>query len=78
MIAAKVGQAVGGMASAVRGFALGPCGHPGCTKRATEGEAFRLRTPKGARYRTRLTWFFRCDKPEHSHWKAIGYRGVGR
>jgi len=51
-----------------------PCGHKGCTQPATEGERFRLKTPRGSRYRTRFVWFYRCDQHEHSHWKAIGFR----
>jgi hypothetical protein len=70
----KAGQAVGGLQRVVIGvFVTEPCGHERCTRHATEGEAFRLRTPPGARYKTKLTWFWRCDKHHHSHWKQIGF-----
>ena len=76
--AEAVGRVVGGMASAGRWFdpEYAPqCGHAGCTKPATETESFRLRTPSGSRYKTKLTHFHRCDEHEHSHWTDIGFDG---
>jgi hypothetical protein len=49
------------------------CGHRGCKSPATESEAFRLKTPPGSRYKTKLTWFHRCERHEHSHLRKIGY-----
>ena len=75
----KVGRVVGGMVGAVRFVASDQaprCGHSGCSRSATEGESFRLATPPKARYRTRLTWFYRCDRHEHSHWKQIRFGGA--
>jgi hypothetical protein len=70
-----VGQVVGGMVGAMRCTESSrlSCGHNGCTRLATEVEAFRLRTAPGSRYQTKLTWFARCEKHEHSHWKQIGF-----
>lgn len=48
-----------------------PCGYKGCDSAASEGEAFRLKTAPGSRYKTKLTWFWRCDH----HWKQIGFKG---
>lgn len=76
---AKVGQQVGGMYGAggwvPNAPGRPPCGHRGCTALATEVETFRIKTPPGSRYRTKLTTFDRCDEHEHSHWRRIGYDG---
>jgi len=79
----KVGHAVGGLFTAARwepgsNGASARCGHAGCTALATEGEAFMLRTPRGSRYKTKRTWFLRCDEHEHSHWREIGFKGGRR
>ena len=76
----KVGQVVGGIHTAQR-FArehkfAPPCGYPGCNLPSAEGERFCIKTPPGSPYKTRLTWFCRCKKHEHTHWADIGYSGV--
>ena len=70
-----VGKVVGGLVAAASFTSndVPLCGHRGCSQPATEGEAFRLATASTARYRTRLTWFYRCDRHEHSYWRQIGF-----
>jgi hypothetical protein len=68
-----VGEGVGWMRPLSDQVGVGVCGHGRCKRPATEGEAFRIKTPPSARYRTRVVWFWRCEKHEHSHWKQIGY-----
>ena len=71
----KVGHAVEfrGAARWAPGMNAGVCGHKGCKLPATEGESFRIKNPPGSKSLTRVEYFARCDKHEHSHWKAIGW-----
>jgi hypothetical protein len=73
----KVGHAVGHLHSstvtAFPGFGVGAvCRY--CPALATEIETFRIKTPKGSRYKTRVTAFQTCDKHAHKHWREIGFK----